>query len=486
MDVVAAYEAVGSFRGAAAVCGVDPKTVKRKVAQRDAGQLDEQRAPRAPVVKNTDVVADLVAERVADTRARITAKRLLPAARTAGYAGSARNFRRVVSAAKREWRTVQGRREHRPGVWLPGETLVIDWGTLGGLHVFCAVLAWSRVRFVRFARDETAATTLGFLAECFESLGGVPGKVLADRMGCLKAGVVANVVIPTGTYVRFATHYGFAPDFCHAHDPTSKGIVENLVGYAKSDLMIPADGWDANLAAANAAARVWCGEVNGVEHSETCAVPVERLVDEAVLLRPLPAARPRIGRVEVRKVDRLSTVRVASARYSVPSCLVGVQVEVVTHDELVRVYDPAGELVAEHPQLGPGETSILDEHYSNPRRAPQRAPRARTGTEHEFLALGDTAEAFVRGGAAAGVATLARELDVIVGELLPAHGEEAVLKAMRRAVRFGRYRAQDIRSILAIGPALTEPAAAGGDLTVVDLPTVEQRSFDAYRLEDLA
>lgn len=66
---------------------------------------------------------------------------------------------------------------------MPAETLVIDWGTIGALHVFCAVLAWSRVRFVRFARDETAATTLGLLAECFEQLGGVPAKVLADRMG---------------------------------------------------------------------------------------------------------------------------------------------------------------------------------------------------------------------------------------------------------------------------------------------------------------
>ena len=65
---------------------------------------------------------------------------------------------------------------------------MIDWGSEGGLHVFCAVLAWCRVRFVRFARDERAATTLAMLAECLEVLGGVPGKVLADRMGCLKGG----------------------------------------------------------------------------------------------------------------------------------------------------------------------------------------------------------------------------------------------------------------------------------------------------------
>jgi transposase len=83
---------------------------------------------------------------------------------------------------------------------------VIDWGSQRGLHVFCAVLAWSRFRFVRFAADEKAATTLGLLAGCFEALGEVPGTVLADRMGCLKAGVVANVVVPTAEYVRFATH----------------------------------------------------------------------------------------------------------------------------------------------------------------------------------------------------------------------------------------------------------------------------------------
>jgi len=97
-------------------------------------------------------------------------------------------------------------------VWSPGEHLVIDWG-VGGLHVFCAVLAWSRVRFVRFADNERAETTLTLLAECFQTLGGDPGVVLADRMGCLKGGVVANRVVPTGQYVRFAARHGFRPNF---------------------------------------------------------------------------------------------------------------------------------------------------------------------------------------------------------------------------------------------------------------------------------
>ena len=47
------------------------------------------------------------------------------------------------------------------------------------MQVFCAVLAWSRFRFVRFAADEQQASTLAMLAECFDVLGGVPKVVLA-------------------------------------------------------------------------------------------------------------------------------------------------------------------------------------------------------------------------------------------------------------------------------------------------------------------
>ena len=76
---------------------------------------------------------------------------------------------------------------------------------------------------MRFATDERQATTLRLLAECFEALSGVPAVVLADRMACLKGGVVANVVVPAPAYVAFAAHYGFRPDFCEAADPESKG-----------------------------------------------------------------------------------------------------------------------------------------------------------------------------------------------------------------------------------------------------------------------
>jgi hypothetical protein len=189
--------------------------------------------------------------------------------------------------------------------------------------------------------------------------------------------------------------------------------------------------------------------------------------------------------VEHRKIDKLSTVRVNSARYSAPHDHVGEHVEVVTFDGQVRIYDTDGELIAEHPQLSPGEASILDEHYPSPRKPVSRDPRAKTDREREFLALGVVAEQFIREGAAAGVSTLGREIKEIVSELIPAHGSEAVIKALTRSVKFKRYRATDIRSILSIGPAPQEPASPGIDV-VVELPVAEIRSLDAYRIENLA
>jgi transposase len=480
MDVLAAYREVGSYRGAAEICGTTHKTVRRIVERHNADGTAPERKDRG---HNYDQVRAVVAEQVERTKGRISAKRLLPAAVAAGYEGSARNFRRLVADEKALWR--QGNhRGRRPAVWTPGDTLVIDWGVLGGLHVFCAVLAWSRVRFVRFAADEKATTTLGLLAECFETLGGVPKVVLADRMGCLKGGVVANVVVPTADYVRFATHYGFRPDFCNGNDPESKGIVEHLVGYAKRDLMIPTGVGAGDLTGANVAAAAWCEEVNGVAHSEIAAIPAARLETERPLLKGLPSLRPDgIGiKPASRKVDKLSCVRFGSARYSVPNRLIGATVTLTVADGRVQVIAPfTGEVVAEHRIVAPGEVSICDEHYGSSRPdKPRRAPRPKTLTEKRFLALGPVAEEFLIGAAAAGVAKLPGELEQIL-TLHAAHGEAALLAALERAVTFRRWRADDVRSILAAGGAAPVPKPAGQAL-VLTLPAVPTRPLSHYAI----
>jgi transposase len=483
LDIINAYEETGSLRAAAALCGTTHKTVKRVLQRRAAGQRPGRR--RAPRPGLAEPFTDLIYQRVKATDGRITAKRLLPTARAAGYVGSARTFRRAVAAQKVLWR--RHRRVYRPWVPEPGQHLLIDYGTVtegpnAGLKLFTAVLAWSRWRFVRFCRDETLETTLRLLAECFEALGGVPAVVLADRMGCLKGGVVANVVVPTAGYVRFATHYGFRPDFCEAADPESKGAVEALVRYAKSDLVVPAGDFAGDLAAANTAAAAWCAEVNAAVHSEIAAIPDERLTVERDVLRVLPSLRPTMRRGVARTVDKLSTVRIGSARYSVPHLLRGQHVDVATVDDRIQVWHQ-GELVAEHPLVPPGSSSIADEHYDKPTRVPARAVRPRTKVEQQFLALGEDAVAFLRAAAAAGTPRLPAHLAAIAA-LREAHGHDALTAALRRAVEFRRFTADDVRSILAAGPAAPTPTRAGATLNVT-LPAVPTRPLDAYRTDRL-
>jgi len=75
LDIVTAYREVGTYRGAAEMCGVTHKTVKRVV---ERAEVAEQRTARR---RNYESVQTLVAIRISETKGKISAKRLLPAAR---------------------------------------------------------------------------------------------------------------------------------------------------------------------------------------------------------------------------------------------------------------------------------------------------------------------------------------------------------------------------------------------------------------------
>ena len=143
--------------------------------------------------------------------------------------------------------------------------------------------------------------------------------------------------------------------------------------FTKSDL-IPYEGFG-SLDEANQAGAAWCQEVNGEVHYETRVRPVERLEIERPLFRSLPAARPAVACGEERKVDRLSTVRFCSARYSVAHRLVGQIVQVAATDRDVVIMH-AGVPVAQHALLAPGDASIADAHRRTNCLAPSSAKRS--------------------------------------------------------------------------------------------------------------
>jgi hypothetical protein len=106
--------------------------------------------------------------------------------------------------------------------------------------------------------------------------------------------------------------------------------------------------------------------------------------------------------------------------------------------------------------------------------------RPRTVAEKQFCAIGPVAEAFITGAAASGNTRLGPELAEL-NTLRAAHGEETLLAALERAVAFSRWRAADVRSILAAGTGTSQPSPAGQAL-VVELPVVPVRSLSDYAI----
>jgi hypothetical protein len=169
VHIIDAYSQLGSYRATAELCGTSDKTVKRAVERQQAGGPWSRR--HRALRPNTDSVSSVIAQRVKDTDGRITAKRLLPVARAAGYQGSARNFRRAVAAAKADWRRT--RRGYRPWVPNPGQRLVIDWGdAAGGLQMFCAVLAWCALPLRALCHRRNPAHHTGPARRVLRGIGG--------------------------------------------------------------------------------------------------------------------------------------------------------------------------------------------------------------------------------------------------------------------------------------------------------------------------
>ena len=166
----------------------------------------------------------------------------------------------------------------------------------------------------------------------------------------------------------------------------------------------------------------------------------------------MPSLRPEIGiKVITRKVDKLSCIRFGSARYSVPCRLIGSQVTITTTAAVLTVIAPlTGEVLAEHRLVGPGEVSIDDAHYDRPRPdKPDAGTTAENPSRERLLRVG-SGRGCVPGRRRRGRGVQARQR---AGRhprpRAPPTVTTALLAALERAVTYRRWRAADIRSILA-------------------------------------
>ncbi len=175
----------------------------------------------------------------------------------------------------------------------PGEQMQFDWGECtyeeaGVSHKvfgFLAILSYSRMRFACFTKRADAPTLIRCLLAAFEYFGGLPQRVLTDRMKSVVAKVEDGGIFQWHAgFSDFMASLGVTPRVCKPYTPQTKGKVERTVGVLKAGFWPGVTFTD--LDDLNTQALAWCDRLNGQPHATTRVPPRERWSQEA--LRPLP------------------------------------------------------------------------------------------------------------------------------------------------------------------------------------------------------
>jgi len=255
--------------------------------------------------------------------------------------------------------------------------------------------------------------------------------------------------------VAAARFYGLSVKTCVPYDPESKGGSEATVRVAKADLVPTAanllDDYE-NFAELDVACEAFCEQINARPHRVTRRAPVEMLAEEASRLHPLPEV-PYTVAFGVTRTVGLTTAMVAfeGGSYSAPHRLAGEQVWVRAHGEDVIVVQvgPDGPVeVARHLRTTPGNPRLDDSHFEPRVGDPlNRSPKAATGADAEFLALGAGAASWLVEAGETG-ATRVRSKMARAVALAKIIGGERVDWALGHAAVMGRFADGDLESIL--------------------------------------
>lgn len=474
MQILEAFDLTGSYRAAGELAGCSHHTVAHYVQVRDEGRDPTVRPARGSVV---DPFREKIEEWVERSKGKIRADVAHRKLVAMGYGGSERTTRRAVAEAKDRY--ARGRRRvFRPWIVEPGMWFQFDWAqgpTVGGREtcLWCAWLAWSRLRVVIPTWDRRLATLLACVDRTLRTFGGAPTYALTDNEKTVTVEHVARIPVRHPEVVAAGRHYGIEVATCVPYDPQTKGGSEATVRVAKADL-VPCD---ANLrvgygsfAELEVACERFCRRVNARPHRITGRPPTDMLAEERVRLHPIPDS-PYVGAFgDTRVVTRSCVITLGNVAYSVPHQLVDEQVWVrVDGDEVVIVHvdDVHGAReVARHRTSTPGNPRINNDHYphGSRRKVLRRKPAPRTPQEAAFLALGPGAAAWLTKAAAAGSARIGVKMAQAV-ELADVYGADVVDAALARAAAHGRFAHDDLESIIRHG----RDHGRGGGATVTPI-----------------
>ena len=347
-----------------------------------------------------------------------------------------------------------GRYHFKPGQEMQHDTsphkVTID-GKRRTIQCASLVLCYSRVIFAkgyfRWRRFECKS----FLNHAFAYIQGCAEQCMVDNASVVIAeGSGADARVAT-EMIAFAERFNFTFVAHEPGDANRSGRVERPFHYIEHNFY-PGRTFR-SFTDLNQQLRSWCERVNRKPKRHLEGTPLERLVTERGALKPLPRYVPPVYELHIRRIDVEGYISLYVNRYSMPTKLIGRQVEVREYTERLAVHD-GPRLIVEHELLEPGlgRRVTLPEHHGDARRRKTPVPPSRE-------------ETILRAAAP--------ELEALVEALRRTHGGQA-RRAMRQLHRF--YVDYPLPAII---PAVTHALEYG----LTDLSRIEQMILRGIQTE---
>ena len=244
-----------------------------------------------------------------------------------------------------------------------GEAVVIIKGRPVTVQVFVGRLCYSKIPFLVASPNQQQEALFEGHDKTFNFFGGVPHTVWYDRMSqAVKKAIPGSRPEEQEAFIAFRSHYLFDSRFCNPREAHEKGLVENLVGYARRNYMVPLPVVD-SFRELNELLKQRCqAEAGRRLRGETLTIG-QMWEQERSQLLPLPAHPYPCCRTVPVRPNRFSMVTFQTNRYSVP-------VERASNVLLLRAFVDRVEItdgtrvVAAHERCYGREQDILDVfHY---------------------------------------------------------------------------------------------------------------------------
>jgi transposase len=371
---------------------------------------------------------------------RLRASRLWAMVKQRGYVGSKSAFRAIVARLRpRPHAEAYIRR-----AVLAGQEAQVDWAHFGKLTVgraqrdlwaFVMVLAYSRLRFLRFGLRAAMPSFLRGHVESLRFFNATPRIVLYDNLKSAVLEREGDAVRFHPTLLALAGHYRFEPRACAPYRPNEKGRVERAIQDVRDNFFAAREF--TSVSDLNAQARAWC-----IEIARERRVPDQKdktvsdaFLEDKVAMIPLPEDEfPVEERVEVR-AGKTPYIRFDKNDYSVPHTHVQRSLTVIATEERVRIVEPSKpmDVLADHPRTFDRDQRVEQQEHLRALVEEKRRVHQSRGFDRLFAAVPSARtmmDNLARRGENLGGATsgLLQLLDRIGADLLERAVAEVVLR----------------------------------------------------------